>query len=202
MPLFPAVCDPVMPRLLLLSCLAALALAGPTQAAPHHVGRDTPAPACPGQDVMPTAATLTAAREATLCLVNRERTTRGLGALRPVGSLTALAAAYARRMAREDFFDHTAPNGATFLTRIQATSYLSGPTRSWSVGENLAWGTGRLATPESIVAAWMKSPGHRHNILTPGFDELGLGVAAGAPQSGVSDGHAATYVNEFGSRHR
>ena len=34
-------------------------------------------------------------------------------------------------------------------------------TRAWSIGENLAWGAGALATPGRIVNAWMRSPGHR-----------------------------------------
>ncbi len=157
---------------------------------------------CPGQDLLPTAATADAAEAATLCLVNRERRMHGLAALRPVASLTAAAGAYARRMATEDFFDHVSPGGSTFVTRIKRANYLDGSVRSWSAGENIAWGTGRLATPEAIIAAWMASAGHRRNILTPSFTELGLGISAGAPQRGVADSRAATYVNEFGQRRR
>jgi uncharacterized protein YkwD len=46
----------------------------------------------------------------------------------------------------------------------------------------------------------MKSPGHRHNILTPGFREIGIAIVAGAPVAGVAD--AATYATEFGVIHR
>ena len=31
-------------------------------------------------------------------------------------------------------------------------------------------------TPEDVVASWMDSPGHRDNILEPGFSHLGVGV--------------------------
>jgi uncharacterized protein YkwD len=179
------------------ACLAALALSGGNAASAV-----AQSPSCPGQDVQPTARTLGTAAGATLCLVNHERSRRGLTSLKPVGSLTAAADAYARRMARDNFFDHTAPNGSTFITRIRSTSYLTGGVRSWSVGENIAWGTGTLATPKAIVASWMKSAGHRANILTPGFRELGLGIAVGAPRGGIADHTGATYVNEFGQRHR
>ena len=64
------------------------------------------------------------------------------------------------------------------------------------LGENLAWGTGALATPRSIMQAWMNSAGHRQNILNREFREFGVGVAAGNPSA--RDGLGATYANEFG----
>ena len=151
---------------------------------------------CRGQDLIPTANTLVATRVATVCLVNRMRRARGLHPLKPVGSLSSAAAAYARRMAVEDFFEHTAPNGSTFVTRIKGARYLSGPVRGWSIAENIAWGTGSLATPNAIVAAWMKSPGHRRNILTRSFRNIGIGLVRGTPP-GKSGG---TYTTDFGFR--
>lgn len=157
---------------------------------------------CAGHDLVPDAANLAAVRDATLCLVNRERAERDLGKLKPVGVLDQVAAAYAKRMVRERFFDHTSPDGATFVTRIKRTSYLRGDLKRWSVAENLAWATGGLATPTKVVQGWMHSSGHRRNILTGRFTELGLGVAPGVPRAGLGDGPAATYVNEFGERRR
>lgn len=186
----------------LRSTLAAAALATAVLAGAGAAPAVAAPAACSGGELQPSAQNLAAVDDATLCLVNRERSSRGLVALKPVAPLTAAAHAYARRMAHDKFFDHTAPNGTTFITRIQRTDYLRGGVRSWSVGENIAWGTGDLATPKAIVAAWMTSPGHRRNILTPGFRELGLGVALGAPQHGLADSGGATYVNEFGARHR
>lgn len=84
------------------------------------------------------------------------------------------------------------------LERIKATSYLTGPLQRWSVGENIAYGTGTLGTPKAIVDAWMHSPGHRANILDRSFREIGLGVRLGSPVG--SDG--ATYVHNFGRRER
>jgi uncharacterized protein YkwD len=105
-------------------------------------------------------------------------------------------------MVRQRFFEHTSPDGGTFLSRIMRTSYLRGSLKRWSVGENLAWGVGARATPESIVKGWMNSRLHKRNIVNARFDELGLGVALGAPRAGVGSGPAATYVNEFGMRRR
>lgn len=193
-------------QLLAAAITASLALPGAAQAADATDTSgygDAPETTqdCAGRDAVPSAANLATVRSATLCLVNQQRTSRGLVRLKPVTPLQSVASAYAKRMVRERFFDHTAPDGSSFLTRIKRTSYLSNGVRSWSVGENIAWGSGSLATAEEIVTAWMKSPGHRRNILNGRFDELGLGVALGAPEAGGID-DAATYVNEFGERHR
>lgn len=157
---------------------------------------------CPGRDLVPNSQNAASIRKATLCLLNVEREGRGLGPLKAVAPLQTVAGAFAKRMVRERFFDHTSPDGGTFLARIKRTSYLRGDIRRWSVGENLAWGTGALSTPDQIVVAWMKSSAHRRNILNGQYTELGLGVAMGAPKGGVAGGSAATYVNEFGVRQR
>lgn len=185
------------PRLPLLAVAltGAIALTGGAQPAVAAEG-------CEGSDAVPTAQNVAAVRAATLCLVNAERVQRDLGRLKPVAALEETADAYAERMVRERFFEHTSPDGDTFLSRIKRTSYLKGSLRRWSVGENIAWGTGRLATPAQIVKAWMGSAGHRRNILNGRFTELGLGVALGAPKRGLGGASAATYVNEFGERRR
>jgi uncharacterized protein YkwD len=102
-------------------------------------------------------------------------------------------------MVRDNFFDHVAPGGSTMLGRVRASSYLRG-TRSWALGENLAWGTGELATPARTVDAWMRSEGHRRNILDRSFREIGIGVSVGAPVDVSAALPAATYATEFGSR--
>ena len=58
------------------------------------------------------------------------------------------------------------------LARIKATTYLRDVT-SWSVGENLAWGSGTLATPRAMVRAWMQSADHRANLLDRHFADVG-----------------------------
>jgi uncharacterized protein YkwD len=100
-------------------------------------------------------------------------------------------------MVRRDYFDHTAPGGVSFVDRIMRQDYV-GPGQGWTLGENLAWGSYRLATPKAIVRSWMHSWGHRANILNPRFREIGIGVVSGAPEPGTHQ--AATYAASFGTR--
>jgi uncharacterized protein YkwD len=102
-------------------------------------------------------------------------------------------------MVTDRFFDHVSPTGATFVQRIRQTSYLA-RAASWSLGENLAWGSGFYATPRETMKSWMHSPGHRQNILEPRYREIGIGIAVGIPSGGDIPG--ATYTNEFGKRSR
>jgi uncharacterized protein YkwD len=90
------------------------------------------------------------------------------------------------------FFAHEAGH-STVLSRIKRTGYVRG---NWSLGENIAWGSGGLATPRAIVNGWMHSPGHRANILHGAFRDIGIGIRLGAPGQGLSGG--ATYVTDFG----
>ena len=47
-------------------------------------------------------------------------------------------------------------------------------------GENLAWGTGALASAQSMVRSWLDSPGHRANLLRPGWTRIGVGLRVGS----------------------
>ena len=154
---------------------------------------------CVSADAMPGQAAVEDLRAATLCLMNAERTARGLGRLQAEPLLGRVAASYARQMVRGQFFDHTSPGGSTMLARIKATSYLR-DVRSWSVGENLAWGTGALATPRAMVRAWMQSAEHRANLLDRHFADVGIGVTAGAPVALEPGELGGTYVTDFGRR--
>jgi uncharacterized protein YkwD len=152
---------------------------------------------CAGAGAHPSKANAAVVRHATLCLLNRQRIRHGLPRLRQHRSLTRAARGYASLMVRHRFFDHVSPSGSTMAQRIKRTRYLHG-VRGWSLGENLAWGAGSAATPAQIVEAWMRSPGHRRNILDGRFREIGIGIATGAPRRTAAPG--ATYVNEFGRR--
>jgi uncharacterized protein YkwD len=183
-------------RASLRGLLVALAALVALPAAPAAAGTT----ACANATVVPTARTLDEARSATMCLINRDRTKRGMTALHTNRTLQASARAYARDMVRRSFFDHTSPSGETLTERIrQDTRYLAGALR-WEIGENLAWGTGSRATPAQIVAGWMRSPGHRANILHASFREMGLGIAVGTPVDAAAASGAATYANQFGRR--
>src|SRR3954469_14903797 len=148
------------------------------------------------RDPASAGASLRAARSATLCLLNVERGQRHQRPL-PFSHKPALAGLrHARDMVDKHYFAHDAPSGQDFVDRIFKTSYVPAAS-AWALGENLAWGDGQKSTPREIVRAWMASPGHRHNILTPGFREIGIAIVAGAPVRRVNG--AATYATEFGS---
>lgn len=156
----------------------------------------TPAAACPNADTQPTGSNLNALRDATLCLLNAERTPRGRPALRENARLTEASQAYSKLMVDRQFFAHVTPDGVDLRARLLGVGYIV-PSTSWMVGENLAWGTGSLATPARIVESWVESPGHRENILEPEFREVGLGIVTGTPNSRMTSG-AATYATAFG----
>ena len=67
------------------------------------------------------------------------------------------------------------------------------------MGENLAWGETDESPPAAIVALWMKSPGHRANILEPGYREIGIGMAYEAPEAQPVPKQAAIYTTTFGA---
>jgi uncharacterized protein YkwD len=166
--------------------LALVLAAAPAASAAH---------ACSAANASVDSATKRALVRATLCQLNVERARRGLGPLRLNHRLSRAAVAHSRAMARRHFFSHDSLNGASFLDRIRRTGYLHGA-RRWYVGENIAYGSGRLQTPRSIGRAWMNSPGHRANILSRSFRAIGIGIAVGTPYGRGG----ATYTTDFGRR--
>jgi uncharacterized protein YkwD len=151
--------------------------------------------ACPGADLVPTATTLKQARAATLCLINLERTRRGLRVVHSQTRLRAAATRHSTNMVRKHFFDHSSPTGSTAATRVRAVGYLRG-VASFQLGENIGAGEGVFGTPAAIVDAWMHSPGHRLNILHRSFRDVGIGIVAGTP----TGGGGATYTTDYGVR--
>jgi len=157
--------------------------------------------ACAGSSMHPAQTSLKVERGAILCLVNAERTRRGLGPLRRSRLLGRSASGHSHSMIRNGYFGHDGPGGG-FVERIRRSGYANG-SGSWQVGENLAWGAGERGTPEAIVASWMKSAQHRQNILEREFDHLGLGIARGAPDGSGSSGSLSdsmVVTADFGGR--
>jgi uncharacterized protein YkwD len=147
---------------------------------------------CAGANSDPATTNMKVVKRATLCLLNQQRHRYGLRSLKSNGRLSLASQRHANDMTRRKYFEH-----GNFVGRIKSARYLQGAS-SWTVGENIAWGSGELATPKAIVRAWMNSPGHRHNILNRKFREIGLGVARGVPIRKNYDG--ATYATDFGAR--
>lgn len=156
-------------------------------------------PACTATLDQPTSANLAAARAATLCLLNVERARAGLGPLHENGTLDAAARSQSANMVALHIFDHTLPGTSGVVDRLLRSGYVN-RNEAWSVGENIAWGTERLASPQAIVTAWMNSPGHRANILTRAFRAIGIGIVTAVPVTGFGGQPGATYTTDFGSR--
>src|SRR4051794_30165675 len=182
--------------LVMAGLMTAAATPAATAAAPKtwfaHAAR-----ACAGANQIPTRSTVRRASRATLCLLNAQRAAHGLRRLRPNRLLNRSAGRYAHAMVAHRFFSHVTPGGQTLQARMSRSGYLHGA-NGWAYGENLAWGSGSRARPREIVAAWMASPGHRANILSARWRNMGVGIAAGAPVAGF--GRAASYVTHFGWR--
>jgi len=178
-----------------LIALLAVALLAPAAAA-----ADTPparaAQDCADADLEPAADNLGRVRTAILCLHNQTRAQHRLPALRENPRLRKAAIGHSRAMVSSGFFEHTTPAGISMVDRIMRSRYVR-PNQGWSLGENLAWGTGALSSPRGAVKAWMDSPGHRANLLKRSYREMGVGVVLGVP---VSDAVGATYTVDFGVR--
>jgi uncharacterized protein YkwD len=186
-------------RTLIVATLAAalLAPAATVSAADGERGPTArPAQQCADADLRPAADNLHRVRAAILCLHNEVRASKDLPALKESARLRRAAAGHSRAMVSDGFFEHTTPAGVTMIDRILRARYVDRD-ESWTLGENLAWGTGELATPRGAIAAWLESPGHRANLLKRSFRELGVGVVLGNPSSGDA---GATYTVDFGAR--
>jgi uncharacterized protein YkwD len=116
------------------------------------------------------------------CGVNIVRRTYGLGPIREQGRLNRSASLKANAV-RRCGFSHT-PCGMSFRRTFQRVGYL--PARA--LGENLAWGQGDLGSPQQTLAAWLRSPPHRANLLARRWRDLGLAVQQGTMfgRAGVS----------------
>lgn len=116
-----------------------------------------------------------------LRIVNDERADAGCAPVRSDAELRDLARAHSADMEARDYFDHNTPEGVTPWTRAE---------RAGVVGlgaENIARGQ---KSAESVMRAWMNSPGHRANILDCTLTRLGVGVEEG--------GQGPWWTQEFG----
>ncbi|QLE70369.1 CAP domain-containing protein [Streptomyces rectiverticillatus] len=101
-------------------------------------------------------------------MVNAERAKAGCSPLTINAKLQAAAQGHSDDMAARDYYDHTSPEGKSPGDRMTAAGY------RWSTyGENI------FKSPKDARTAmdgWMKSPGHRANILNCSFKEIGVGI--------------------------
>jgi uncharacterized protein YkwD len=128
------------------------------------------------------------------CLTNYARAQQGLAPLQLNATLNAAGQAKLKSDISCAEFSHT-PCGQPFDTVF--SSYVQGAT-SYQIGENIAWGTGSYGTPRQAMNGWVHSAGHRENILTAAYAELGIGYLPGQTFQGY-DG-ATLWSQEFGLR--
>ena len=144
---------------------------------------------CTGTDVV-----LDASEKQVLDLHNKTRTSKGLPKFCVHPALQAAAEKHSRDMMDRDYFSHnTKGTGVTFAQRIEREGY-----NYSTAGENIAWGSGSLGSPDSIFKSWMKSDGHRKNILRKSFREIGIGAAGPGTFKGYWG--AVVWTADFGAR--
>ena len=121
-----------------------------------------------------------------LALTNQAREAHGLNSLTFSYQLGQAAQGHAEALATQNFFSHTGKDGSTISSRISATGY-----QYSSAGENIAAGQ---TSAHSVFQGWMNSEGHRANILSSQFTEVGFGLF---DSTGSSD-YGLYWVQNFG----
>lgn len=127
-------------------------------------------------------------------LVNAERAKQNLPPLKVLSALTAAARHHAMDMAVDNYFSHDSMDSAGGQLTLACGTFdrISLWYKGWSnAGENIAAG---FNSPQQVMDGWMKSDGHRANILNPNYTELGVGYYSGSGQ------FPAYWVQDFGAR--
>jgi|GEM_PF-938790 len=101
-------------------------------------------------------------------LTNVRRVNNGLSPLKAAAELMESAQYHSNWMANHDCFAHNCPNEPDWVTRIVNAGYVN----YTHLAENIAAG---YSSASAAVDAWMSSPGHRANMLSPDFRETGGG---------------------------
>lgn len=123
-----------------------------------------------------------------LNLTNQKRAEAGLPLLKMDNALSQAAANKANDMLTKNYWSHNAPDGTTPWVFIKSTGY-----EYLYAGENLARG---FTTAEDAVSAWMASPGHRENILSANYKDVGFAITSGT----LTGEETVLIVEEFGVR--
>ena len=120
-------------------------------------------------------------------LANTDRASSSLHPLALNSKLEAAAQMKADDMAKESYFSHYSPEGISPWYWIKKAGYAF-----VYAGENLAINFDDSA---AVNSAWMNSPGHRANILSEHFTEIGI-----ATEKGIYEGKETIFVVQmFGS---
>ncbi len=123
-----------------------------------------------------------------LTLLNQERKQNGLASLSLSPQLTSAAQNKANDMIAKDYWAHNSTDGETPWDFIKAAGY-----NYFYAGENLARG---YNTSPDVTNAWMASPDHRANMLSPNYTDVGFAVVTGK----LTGEETVLVVEELGSR--
>ncbi len=124
--------------------------------------------------------------EQVLQLTNLQRQTAQLAPLAAEPTLDQAAQTYASVLAAGSCFAHTCGPVPDVSDRTEQAGYVD-----WvALGENIAAGQ---PSPAAVVDAWMQSPEHRANILSPRYTGIGTGVVI------TGDGYRRFWVEDFGA---
>jgi uncharacterized protein YkwD len=117
----------------------------------------------------PSLAGLTPEESTILGVMNQARLEHNLPPLKFDPTLQRAARAHSKDMLRRGYFDH-----GKFVRRMQLYGV-----RAPVMGENLGWSAG-YRWARRIVTMWLRSPGHRVNLLRPGFRRVGVATIPGS----------------------
>lgn len=104
-------------------------------------------------------------------LTNLKRAEAGLPTLKVNPNLSKGAYAKGQYMLEKDFWAHVAPDGTQPWKFFGDVGY-----KYRYAGENLARD---FSNPSSAIDAWMASPTHKENMLSPKYQEIGIGIVEG-----------------------
>ena len=106
-----------------------------------------------------------------LQILNQDRIKYGLKPLAPNPKLEAAAEAKAKDILKNNYFAHVSPTGREPWDFIKGQGF-----KYAFAGENLAI---NYTNPYELENDFMASPGHRENLLSPLFTEVGIAVLSG-----------------------
>jgi uncharacterized protein YkwD len=142
---------------------------------------------------------LEALEQGLLIRLNDVRAGQGLRPLTLASGLENAAVAHSRSMLDAGFFEHESADGSPFSARVRRYYGVAGFER-WAVGENLLYTTGEISAAR-VIKAWMDSPSHRRNMLSPAWREAGIGALRTRSAGGTFAGRPTLVVTmDFGSR--
>lgn len=144
--------------------------AGISEILAQNPGVKNPSLIYPGQKLsIPTLTDVKAQENEVIRLVNVERVNRGLQPLTQNWELSRVCRYKSQDMLNKNYFSHTSPTyGSPFVMMENFGIHFT------AAGENIAMGQ---RTPADVMKAWMNSPGHKANILSPSYNQMGCGLA-------------------------